>query len=65
MTKEKIQKHKEKIDRMSREEMCSMWRFSPTGHPYFVIGTELNEYFEKRFKELGGFSHAISKKIGW
>jgi len=65
MTAEKIQKHKEKIDQMSREEMCSLWRFAPSGHPYFVSGTELQEYFDKRFKELGGFSPAVSKKIGW
>jgi len=65
MTEEEIQNHKEKIDRMSREEMCRLWRFAPAGHPYFVTGTELTEYFDKRFKELGGFSPAISKKIGW
>jgi hypothetical protein len=25
----------------------------------------LFEYFNKRFKELGGFTPEISKKIGW
>lgn len=65
MTPEEIKKHKEKIYRMSREAMCHLWRFAPSGHPYFVSGTELNECFEKRFKDLGGFSPEISKKIGW
>lgn len=65
MTADEIQMHKEKIDQMSREAMCRLWRFAPAGHPYFVIGTELQEHFDKRFKELGGFSPAISKKIGW
>jgi hypothetical protein len=53
------------INKMSREEMCSLWRFAPAGHPYFKRGNGLTEAFEKRFKELGGFSPEISKKIGW
>jgi len=65
MTEEEIQKHKADIDGMSREAMCRLWRFAPPGHPYFVSGSEVHEYFNKRFKELGGFSPQISKKIGW
>lgn len=54
-----------KINNMSREEMYYLWRFAPTGHPYFQNKNELSEVFEKRFKELGGFSPEISKNIGW
>jgi hypothetical protein len=64
MTDEEIQKHKDDIDKMDREAMCRLWRFAPPGHPYFVTGTEVYEHFDKRFKELGGFSPEISKKIG-
>jgi hypothetical protein len=65
MTEEEIQKHKDAIDKLSREEMCRLWRFAPSGHVYFISGTEVHEHFDKRFKELGGFSPEISKKIGW
>jgi hypothetical protein len=65
MTPEQIAEHKAKIDAMTREDMCRLWRFAPAGHPYFVIGTEIAEYFEKRFQEIGRFSPEISKKIGW
>lgn len=65
MTREQIQAEKKLIDSMSQEEMARLWRFAPTGHPYFDRRLPLFEYFEKRFKELGGFSPTISKKIGW
>ena len=64
MTEEKIQEHKDAIDKLSREEMCRLWRFTPSGHVYFQRGP-VQEHFEARFKELGGFSPSISKKIGW
>ena len=65
MTPEEITKHKADIDKMSRIDMCRLWRCAPAGHPYFVSGSEVYAHFEERFKELGGFSSAISKKIGW
>lgn len=64
MTEEEIQKHKDDIDKLSRLEMARMWRFTPSGHVYFQYGP-VQEHFDKRFKELGGFSPSISKKIGW
>lgn len=54
---------KAEIDAMSRLEMASRWRFAPIGDTLFE--GESGEYFDKRFKELGGFSPEISKKIGW
>jgi len=62
MTEEEVKKWKKKIDEMSQEEMASLWRFAPAGHPAFVTGSELCEYFDKRFE---GFTPTISKKIGW
>ena len=54
---------KRRIDSLTREEMASRWRFASLGDPMFR--DDSGEYFEKRFKELGGFSPDISKKIGW
>lgn len=58
-----LQKHKEKIDGMGREEMARLWRFAPSGHPYFKTGP-VYDYFNERFTSLGGMSPEISKKIG-
>lgn len=65
MTEEEIQKHKDDIGKMSREAMARMWRHTPSGHVYFRSDLPLAEHFDKRFNSLGGFSPAISKKIGW
>ena len=54
---------KKRIDSMSREDMARAWRFAPSGDPRFQGAA--GKYFEERFKELGGFSPEISKKIGW
>jgi len=64
MTELEIKKHKEIIDKMSREEMAKLWRFAPTGHAYFNNAIPLFEHFNAKFKKLGGFNTAISKKIG-
>ena len=53
-----------KINEMSQEEMCRLWRFAPIGHPYFDIQLPLFAVFKKRFDELGGFTPEISKRIG-
>ena len=55
---------KEIIDAMTHEEMAWAWRFNEAGHPFFS-DPELAPYFEKRFKQLGGMTAEISKKIGW
>ncbi len=65
MTEEEILNAKKNIDGMSQKSMASLWRFAPSGHPYFDNTLPLHEYFEKRFKELGGFTPEISKSIGW
>jgi zona occludens toxin (predicted ATPase) len=54
---------KQRIDAMTREEMARQWRFAPMGDPMFQ--GETGDYFGQRFRELGGFSPAISKDIGW
>ena len=62
---EQEQKEIDHINQMSQMEMARLWRFAPAGHPYFDRGKPYFEVFEKRFKELGQFTPAISKTIGW
>ena len=45
MTKEE----KQVIDNMSHEDMARLWRNAPSGHKYFITGTELSDYFCERF----------------
>jgi len=54
-----------RINAMGREEMCRLWRFAPSGHPYFDTEKPYYEVFKARFDKLGGFSPEISKRIGW
>lgn len=53
------------IDNMSHFAMASLYRFAPSGHPYFDKNYPFNEYFMKRFNELGGWTPEISKEVGW
>lgn len=59
---------KESIDDMDYEELLSLWRFAPTGHPYFQ--GEIGGYYGVRMaykqRELAtGEAARISKEIGW
>lgn len=65
MEEKEIEEHKKKIDKMTQTDMARLWRFAPSGHPYFRNDLPLSDYFGTRFKELGGFTPSISKEIGW
>ena len=65
MNPDEIDQHIQDINNMTQEDMANLWRFAPTGHPYFDYTLPLYKIFKKRFDELGGFSPEISKKIGW
>ena len=55
----------EKIKKMSHEDMCMLWRYSASGHPYFDNTKPYAKVFKDRlFKHFGGFTPEISKKIG-
>ena len=60
-----LKKEIEKINQMSQYEMASLWRFAPSGHPYFDKRKPFFKVFNKRFKQLGGFTPTISKSLGW
>jgi hypothetical protein len=50
---------------MTHEDMCRLWRFAPFGCEIFQSDKPFFKVFQKRFKEFGGFTPEISKKIGW
>ena len=64
MNEAEIQKHSKIIDMMSHADMARVYRFSPSGHPYFDDRLPLDKRFVERFGELGGMTPAISKLIG-
>lgn len=57
--------HLETIEKMSHIEMARLYRFAPSGHPYFNTELPYVKFFMKRFNELGGMTPEISKLIGW
>ena len=53
------------INKMEHIEMCSLWRFSAPGHPYFDSTLPYSKVFKKRlFEHFGGFTSEISKSLG-
>jgi len=63
MTHEQIRTGIQTINEMSKNDMAFLWRHASPGHPYFDRELPFFEIFERRFKELGGFTAAISKSI--
>jgi hypothetical protein len=59
------QKKIDEINSMTHEDMCRLWRFAPFGCEIFQSDKPFFKVFQKRFKEFGGFTPEISKKIGW
>jgi len=60
-----VEQNLQEIEGMTRVEMARLMRFAPSGHPFFITGSEEWEKFSKRFASLGGMSTEISKEIGW
>ena len=65
MTEEQIQEWKDNIDTMNQRGMAMLRRFAPSGHPCFDKRLPLFDYFQERFKQLGGMTAQVSKAIGW
>jgi len=56
----------DKINNMSHIEMCRLWRFAPSGHPYFDSTQPYYKIFRARlYDHFGGFTPEISKEIGF
>jgi hypothetical protein len=64
-SEEEIKQMEAQIEAMTQYDMCLRWRFAKSGDPFFRRDLPLFEKFNKRFKELGGFTPEISKDIGW
>lgn len=59
---------KQRIDKMTYEEMLRKWRTAPVGDPMFT--GETGVYFSQRFAELKAATEdakqvAASKLVGW
>ena len=54
---------KNKIDKMSRFELCKIWRFADSSEP--LLQADTGDYFTKVLREKGGFNPEISKTLGW
>lgn len=66
LTDEQTAQYTAQINGFDQYEMCRQWRFSKPGtYPWFDTQSPLWPIWEKRFKELGGFTPAISKSLGW
>ena len=57
------EEQKKTIDEMSQYSMCSLWRFSKSGHP--LLQGDTGDYFAESMKQKGGFTPEISKSLGW
>ena len=63
---ENEKKEIEKINNMCHEEMCRLWRHSPSGHPYFDNTKPFMKIFiDRLLNHFGGFTPEISKRINW
>ena len=51
------------INAMTQYELCALWRYAVAGHP--LLQGDTGDYFAQRLKEMGGFTAAISKELGW
>jgi hypothetical protein len=60
-----IERYKVEINEMSHLEMARRYRFSSSGDLMFRSDLPLNKLFMDRFKQLGGWTPEISKRVGW
>jgi len=64
-TEEAIQQMLKDIDSFDHVQMARLYRFAPSGSPYFRSDLPLHEHFMRRFQQLGGMTPTVSKLIGW
>lgn len=53
------------INSLSQIDCARLVRFAKVGNPISREDLPFHKMFEKRFKELGGMTPAVSKRIGW
>ena len=54
----------EQINQMSHMDLCRLWRHGQSGNP-LLQGTAGALVKHRLFQELGGFTPALSKAVGW
>lgn len=59
---EEIEAWKTKIDNMTHFQMAHYWRTGPC-FPVFHRDIPIFEHFDKKFRELGGFTPEINKQL--
>ena len=65
MDENDLKKHINDINKMTHVEMAELWRYAPSGHPYFDNTLPLYNIFKERFAHFGGMTVEVSKEIGW
>lgn len=55
--------HLEKIAQLTHYEMCSLYRFAPAGHPYFIRDTPEEKAFSARYEIFGGMTPEMSRAL--
>lgn len=56
----------QEINALTHFEMCRLWRFAPSGHPWFDSSGPYAEIFKQRlFGHFNGFTPEISKSLGF
>jgi hypothetical protein len=65
LTTDEINAWRVRIDSWDQRECARQLRFAPAGCPVFRSDLPLYEYFDQRFRKLGGMTPEISKEIGW
>jgi len=63
-TEEEIKRWKAEIDKMSHEELATIYRYERLRHPIFTLeNDEIYQYFEDAFNKFGGMTPQMSKYL--
>lgn len=58
-------RQKADIDRMTHEDMARLDRYHSYSHPYYKPDSFAAVYFEDKYRELGGMTPHVSRKVGF
>lgn len=65
-TEQLTEEDKKEIDALNHEDMWRHWRFGTGKQKWLDSRHPASKYFHDRlFSHFGGFTHEISKRIGW
>jgi hypothetical protein len=55
----------EEVERADREQLCRWWRFLRSADVHSREEMMIQDRYQERYREVGGMTPAISKRIGW